>query len=547
VRRRIRILVGEATRENRTPDLPLTRRLLFRLSYGGATSPWALLVKGFSARTVAPQVPHSFIFGNHGKAFIRVTRPVQGCVTGLPCPNCGSELAFLAQYQRQYCYACAQYAPEGFGERGAKVCPACGGILTYVAQYDRYYCYRDAAYPAETAVLESWQPFAPSASTSQPGTTETITVTEPAKQEKPKVATAEVPAESSPEPEEIVGEQAPEDEPKPSRERPPLVRREIFRANKTRLMDLCKAYALDSSGTREQIRQRLLGYLDDLEAETGPEETSEQITERTEDQPETSPSEEAPAAQIEPSPSTEETVQFEAVQEEARNEPPVTAFGRRRTPMAVESFPLEETFTEAARPAVAMVVPTAETQPAAATGPIVEPASTLHPCPKCGRELTYISLYRRWYCYSCRAYAPVTRSRFACPTCGAALRWIGQYERWWCDACRRYAPADLPKPESAVGATTTAAVVERPVSRVATFPSTSFVHRHASPGSGIGLAVFGVLLFVLYEMLVDLPAVLSFSTGVVVSDDLAFGLRFFAFFFLAVGVIMGLYAVRDRR
>ncbi len=70
---------------------------------------------------------------------------------------------------------------------------------------------------------------------------------------------------------------------------------------------------------------------------------------------------------------------------------------------------------------------------------------------------------------------------------------------------------------------------------------------NTTPGSGIGLVGFGVVLFVLYEALVDLPGILSFKTGIVVSPDLAFGLRFFAFVFVAVGAIMGLSAVRDRR
>src|SRR5437879_11865713 len=78
----------------------------------------------------------------------------QVCVISLPCPTCGSELAFLEQYQRHYCYACGNYAPEGYGERGAKICPTCRGILSYVAQYDRHYCYRCNAYAAYGVVLQ---------------------------------------------------------------------------------------------------------------------------------------------------------------------------------------------------------------------------------------------------------------------------------------------------------------------------------------------------------------------------------------------------------
>jgi len=75
-------------------------------------------------------------------------------------------------------------------------------------------------------------------------------------------------------------------------------------------------------------------------------------------------------------------------------------------------------------------------------------------------------------------------------------------------------------------------------------------HDHASPPEPrerIGLVGFGIILFVLYELLVDLPGALSYTTGIAVAPDLAFGLRFFAFVFVALGAIMGLSAVRDRR
>src|SRR3989475_10722723 len=102
--------------------------------------------------------------------------------------------------------------------------------------------------------------------------------------------------------------------------------------------------------------------------------------------------------------------------------------------------------------------------PAISSAPELVTGRPLPPCPPRGRKLAYIAIYRRWYCYHCRAYAPVSQPTFACPNCGAALRWIGQYERWWCDSCRRYAPADLPKPESAAVATATPAATAKPVS-----------------------------------------------------------------------------------
>jgi hypothetical protein len=132
-------------------------------------------------------------------------------------------------------------------------------------------------------------------------------------------------------------------------------------------------------------------------------------------------------------------------------------------------------------------------------------------------------------------------AKFACPNCGAALRWISQYSRWWCDACRRYAPADLPKLEGAVAQMATVpSVAARPV-------AATIAHRHPSPGSAIGLVTIGLLLFVMYEVLVDLPAVLAVNTGLFVAPDVAFGLRFSAIFFVAVGAIVGLSAIRARR
>ena len=95
-----------------------------------------------------------------------------------------------------------------------------------------------------------------------------------------------------------------------------------------------------------------------------------------------------------------------------------------------------------------------------------------------------------------------------------------------------------------VAATVTA---ERAVRPAFYQPAAVVVHRHRSPGSGIGLAALGLLLFVLYEALVDLPAVLTFKTGIVLTPDVAWGLRFFAFVFVAGGAILGLSSVRDRR
>src|SRR6059036_1744929 len=147
------------------------------------------------------------------------------CVISLPCPTCGSELAFLEQYQRHYCYACGNYAPEGYGDRGAKICPTCRGILSYVAQYDRHYCFRCNAYPADGAILQSLEAIMPVDIRPAPETNEPpVVVSEPEKSveaekevetEKtvaPRVTMTEAPAAPPTQPEAIVEEELPHEE-----------------------------------------------------------------------------------------------------------------------------------------------------------------------------------------------------------------------------------------------------------------------------------------------------------------------------------------------
>ena len=446
-------------------------------------------------------------------------------MSGLPCPNCGGELSFLEQYHRQYCYSCGHYAPEGYGDRGEKQCATCGGLLSYVAQYDRYYCYRCNTYPPDEAVAEPMgAAIDPASAPPTPGAGAAVVVVEPAKTKTPKVETVEVPSPAAPPEEEPVEDEIPEESAEPAA-KPPLVRDEILDARKPVLLDLCKAYDLDPTGTKEQLRERLLSYLDELDEAAEPE-----VGEPSGDS-------EMPATLPEPAPvepaGHEETMEPEPVVEAAPT-PQLAAFAQAApTPQIIQEPP---SVIDVTQPEPVVTVP--ET-PVIRPGPRIE-----HPCPTCGCELAYISQYNRWYCYNCRTYAPLVKPKNACPNCGATLRWIESYERWWCDSCRRYAPADLPKPERAPAAQ--AVVVEKPVAQPALQPATVLVHRHSSPGSGIGLMGFGIVLFVLHELLVDFPAVLPFNTGIAVSPDVAWGLRFFAFIFVAGGSILGLAALRDR-
>ena len=493
-------------------------------------------------------------------------------MTELPCPNCGSELTFLDQYQRYYCHQCQRYAPEGYGARGAKTCPTCGGVLSYVTQYDRFYCFRCNAYaavdvtpsaapetlpPAEPtpapeaapeakppepvvalATLPEKTPETPPATTVQPSPEVTAPAAaqpeaqpqvEPAPKETvptPAAATAPEPAAEKP--------AEPEAEP-PSMamrilaaSKPAVVRLKVFSLRKPELMDLCKAYDLDPSGTKDQLQERLLNYLEDLEAESQPE-TEEPIPAIPFVATPKEERGEAPTAPVSPL-SAQTTV---APPKEKAPETPAYAAVQPPT----QSVVIEE---PPARTAAHETIPIAVTP--------VEVARVEHPCPTCGCELSYISQYGRWYCYFCQRYAPVMRAKNACPTCGATLRWIEPYERWWCDSCRKYAPADLPAPSGAAALAAAPMVreVERPVVAAAVAQPTLSAHRHSNPGAGIGLVAFGIILFLVEEFLVEFPRVFSVNVGINVPAEFALVVRFFAFLFVALGAIAGLMAMRER-
>lgn len=91
----------------------------------------------------------------------------------LPCPNCGKDLTYIAQYDRLYCFSCGRYAPKTYGKEAGAVqapiaveapkappvavalpkveppkvvpkaahpCPTCGEELRFIKEYDRWYC-----------------------------------------------------------------------------------------------------------------------------------------------------------------------------------------------------------------------------------------------------------------------------------------------------------------------------------------------------------------------------------------------------------------------
>ena len=87
--------------------------------------------------------------------------------------------------------------------------------------------------------------------------------------------------------------------------------------------------------------------------------------------------------------------------------------------------------------------------------------STKPLCPTCNQPLTWIPQYSRWYCYNDKKYvnpeestkkndweevfqekkqpAPSKQSsQPLCPTCGKPLTWIPQYSRWYCYNDKKY-------------------------------------------------------------------------------------------------------------
>ena len=79
---------------------------------------------------------------------------------GYPCPNCGAQLQWVAQYNQYYCGQCQKYIPAAaqaaqaapdavdnfFGgiskDLGLETtpCPFCGRGAAFNRQYNRWYC-----------------------------------------------------------------------------------------------------------------------------------------------------------------------------------------------------------------------------------------------------------------------------------------------------------------------------------------------------------------------------------------------------------------------
>ena len=542
----------------------------------------------------------------------------------IPCPTCGRDLTYIPEYDRYYCYSCNKYAPKGAEKQQqaeqkppeAKFCPNCGKPLTYVEDYQRWYCYACKKYapkeekPPEVAVT------APSLAPEEKPVTEVPPAAVPAEVPAHKVAIVggapvekpkeEIPPAAAPTPEPATPEQAPTPPvtEAPAEEKPPLDKKTIETGKKSYLVSLCQAYGLESSGNRAVLKQRLLDHMaarglipkEEEEEEGVPAEVATIVTEKppevvvTPEKPV-----EAPAAEEKP-PEVPVPVIIPPVAEKPPEAAPVPE-------KAVEA-PTPAAAAPEAPPAEAVAEKPPEAAPALeapAPSPKLIVVKAISPCPTCGRELTFIKSYNRYYCYNCRKYAPeeakaappkpapakpvapvpvaarpavrAAREAKPCPTCGGALSYIRQYNKWYCYSCRKYAPEKAPDscptcggpleyvaqyeryycysckkyaPEKAVQAAPAAAAQ---VVRMERAGAVAPVHTHGGIGAGVGLAVVALVMFMVLQVLFYIPT-LPGSYTIALSADTAlyifFLLQFLFGLFLVLAVMIGLVGLRKR-
>jgi len=525
-----------------------------------------------------------------------------------------------------------------------------------VKDYDRYYCYKDEEYAEEElgneSASEEKAPLSPSVAPpfddlfgvhlealreaeSSPEPEASAAVEEPAKAETPVVPPTPSPSEpdsdSTPAP-----EPQPEPTPAPSETsamepfkeaaappspRPPLVKEEIMKAKKTTLMDLSGAYGLDTMGTKEELRVRLLAEYNRLRREearaTGsaqPSITEPAAGERPESQPRSFLDSHAP----EPFESSARAIPADAVStthpQSASNPDAVTvgedlvrsqAVLLPATPKIINPCPTcgrelayiepyDRYYCEHCKayapppvkvvevpppPRVGQPCPTcgreltyieqydrhycynckayttlesrAGAPPPLPATKIVEPKLETHEpegknsCPTCAKELAYIARYARYYCYECEKYA-APRPKDPCPNCGKALTYVTQYRRHYCYACALYAPADLSArilaeraatPATAAGSAPRVGAIARPIT----------VHRHGSVSEPLGLAVAGLALILVFQVLVALPIAMGVQPYVDLDRPIAWFIQFLGFLLLGVGATAGLLRLRNRK
>lgn len=407
---------------------------------------------------------------------------------------------------------------------------------------------------------------------------------------KEEAPAAEKPAEAAPAP-SAAPSPAPAET--PPAEKPPLEKRAIERGKKSYLIDLCKAYGLDTSGSRPDLKARLLdfmvskGYMT-IEEEEKEEAPAEAVTAPAEKIPEAVKVEEKPAEIPTPAPEAK-PAEAPAVQKKPAEVPVIAAVAAEKPQEAPKPAPppapkpavakvlnpcptcgRELTFIKtynryycyncrkytpevakvavlkpaapatAAKPAPAAARPTALAAPARAAA-AARPEAKL--CPTCGGNLTYIRQYDKWYCYNCKKYTP-EKEEHPCPTCGAELTFIEQYGRWYCAKEKKYAP------EKGVRRAPVAAEVVRVEKAPVAEP-----HSHGGNGTiwaGVSLAILGLVFFLIVQITFYLPPVFDmkpiFSADPTLNDwKIVTILQFMSGLFLVLAVVTGLVGARRKK
>src|SRR3972149_3876748 len=112
---------------------------------------------------------------------LRMPTAPRGATKLAACPTCGKDLTWIPQYDRFYCYAEKKYAPKGYAAApttgpaiqlggagteppvGHSPCPSCGRELTFIAEYDRHYCYAEKKYAPKDLAPVTLEPLAEAA------------------------------------------------------------------------------------------------------------------------------------------------------------------------------------------------------------------------------------------------------------------------------------------------------------------------------------------------------------------------------------------------
>ncbi len=172
-------------------------------------------------------------------------------------------------------------------------------------------------------------------------------------------------------------------------------------------------------------------------------------------------------------------------------------------------------------------------------------AGTRNACSTCGRELSYIARYARYYCYDCGKYAP-PRPKHPCPNCGKSLTYVSQYRRHYCYGCSQYAPVELTVnilAESAVAVPGASAAAPR----IARTTRPDVVPRHGSLIVPATISTIGLLLAAALHLLVALPLSAGEQPYINLDSRTAWLIEFLGLLLLGTGVVIALVRLRDRK